>query len=169
MRLNIYFKIIFFLFLFLNCKGKHTEVPTNSNIIPLNKEQHVVVDQSNLFTSLERDSLTFKIIVFEENTTNEIGILTVDSIPAHTNIQNYSTEVANSWGIGKKEKDNGLLITISKFDRKVAISTGLGTEKTISDYECKVIIDSIMIPQFKNENYYEGVNKTLDSLIILWD
>jgi len=45
----------------------------------------------------------------------------------------------------------------------------LGTEKTISDYECKVIIDSQMIPQFKTNNYYKGVNKALDSLFILWD
>ncbi len=71
--------------------------------------------------------------------------------------------------LAQKKKNNGLLITISNHDRKVAISTAIGTEQTISDYECNVIIDSIIIPQFRTNNYYKGVDKALDSLILLWD
>ncbi|WP_179349517.1 TPM domain-containing protein [Winogradskyella pacifica] len=71
--------------------------------------------------------------------------------------------------MAQKKKNNGLLITISNHDRKVAISTAIGTEQTISDYECNVIIDSIIIPQFRTNNYYKGVDKALDSLILLWD
>ncbi|MBC3847346.1 TPM domain-containing protein [Winogradskyella echinorum] len=166
MKKSIYFTISLVFLLCLNCKDNQSEKLLD---LPENKLQFVVVDNSKLFSNIENDSLTHKIIKYEELTTNEIAVLTVDSIPTNTTIQYYSTQVANSWGIGKKEKDNGLLITISKYDRKVAISTGLKTEKTISDHECKVIIDSLMIPQFKNRNYYNGVNKALDSLFILWD
>ena len=161
--------MICFLLLFLNCKDNRSSTTTVSSYIPKNETQAVVVDNSNLFTEVQRDLLSLKIIAYEKETTNEIGILTIDSLTTDENIQRYGTEVANTWGIGKKEKDNGLLITISKYDRKVAISTGLGTEKTISDYECKFIINSVMIPPFKTNNYYEGVNKALDSLCILWD
>jgi len=169
MHLKLYFRIIFFLLLFLNCKDKGSSATTVLSYIPQNEAQAVVVDNSNLFSEVQRDSLSSKILAYEKETSNEIGVLTIDSINTNENIQRYGMTVANKWGIGKKEKDNGLLITISKYDRKVAISTGLGTEKTISDYECKVIIDSQMIPQFKTNNYYKGVNKALDSLFILWD
>ncbi|EPR74964.1 hypothetical protein ADIWIN_0051 [Winogradskyella psychrotolerans RS-3] len=50
----------------------------------------------------------------------------------------------------------------------MAISTGIGTKQTISDYECKVIIDDIMIPEFSTGNYYKGVSKALNSLFTLW-
>ena len=91
------------------------------------------------------------------------------SIPKHIDIMEFGKEVANYWGIGTKEKDNGLLITISRYDRKIAINTGLGTEKTILDYECKIIIDSVMVPQFRKTQYYKGVDKALDALFALWD
>ncbi len=90
-------------------------------------------------------------------------------MPPHTSAQSFGTNIGNSWGIGTKEKDNGLVITISKSDKAVAISTGIGTQQTISDYECKIIIDQLMIPHFKTKNYYKGVDKTIDSLILLWD
>lgn len=158
--------ILAFIILF-GCKdNKNTTV---SSYIPENVNQSVVYDTSNLFTQSERDSLTQKILDFEKQTTNQAAVFTVDSIPENEDILYFSTQVAESWGIGTKEKNNGLLITISKYDREIAISTGLGTEKTISDYKCQMIIDNIMLPEFKSEMYYKGVSKALDSLFLLWD
>lgn len=162
------FKFIVLCFIFLFACKQTQPVSTNSNI-PKNPNQSVVYDASNLFLPSERDSLTTKILQYKKLTTNQAAVLTVDSIPRNEDIQYFSTQVANSWGIGTKEKDNGLLITISKYDKQVAISTGLGTEKTISDYECKVIIENIIVPNFKAKKYYHGVDKALDSLFLLWD
>ncbi len=169
MRLKFILRIILFVLLLSNCKKEQPKTSSTSSHIPLNETQNVVVDLSHLFSEFQRDSLALKIIAYEKETTNQIGILTIDSLATEMNIQRYGTQVANTWGLGKREKDNGLLITISKYNREIAISTGLGTEKTISDYECNVIIDSIMVPRFKTGNYYEGVNKALDSLFTLWD
>ncbi|MDG4714563.1 TPM domain-containing protein [Winogradskyella marincola] len=150
----------------MNCKETKSSIGID---IPENTNQNIVYDTAELFSKTERDSLAYKIIQFEQQTTNQTAILTVDSIPKHMDIMAFGKEVANSWGIGNKEKDNGLLITISRYDRKIAINTGLGTEKTISDYECKIIIDSVMIPQFRKKQYYKGVKKALDALFALWD
>ncbi|WP_178984510.1 TPM domain-containing protein [Winogradskyella helgolandensis] len=169
MRLKLIFPIIIIAFLLSNCKGKQPEITTNYSYIPLNPSQKRVVDVSHLFSNSQQDSLVEKILRYETESTNQIAILTIDSLPPLTTAQGFGTEVGNSWGIGTKEKDNGLIITISKFDKAVAISTGIGTEQTISDYECKLIIDSIIIPQFKINNYYKGVDKALDSLFTLWD
>jgi len=169
MRFKFAFQITLVFFLFLNCKEKQADVETIPSYIPLNASQKRVVDLANLFSNVESDSLTYKIIGYEKRTTNQIAILTIDSLPNTTNIQKFGTEVGQKWGVGTKEKNNGLLITISNYDRKVAISIGSGTEQTISDYDCKVIIDNIMIPKFRTRNYYDGVTKALDSLIMLWD
>lgn len=169
MCLKLAFQIILLLLLFSNCKEKQTDVETIPSHIPLNASQKRVVDLANLFSDAESDSLAYKIIKYETKTTNQVAILTIDSLPINTSIQKFGTEVAEKWGVGAKEKDNGLLITISNYDRNIAISTGTGTEQTISDYECKVIIDRIMVPEFRTGNYYRGVNKALDSLFMLWD
>ena len=169
MRLKLAFQIILLFFLFSNCKEKQNNVETIPSHIPLNTSQKRVVDLAHLFSKVESDSLAYKIIQYETQTTNQIAIITIDSLPKNTNIQKFGTEVGEKWGVGTKQKNNGLLITISNHDRKVAISTAIGTEQTISDYECNVIIDSIMIPQFRTNNYYKGVDKALDSLILLWD
>jgi uncharacterized protein len=169
MRLKFIYKSLILIFLFVNCKEKSIDSPTIPSYIPVNTAQNVVVDLAHLFSASQSDSLASKIIAYEKETTNEVGILTIDSLTTDMDIQRFGTEVANKWGIGKREKNNGLLITISKYNRKISINTGLGTEKTISDYECKVIIDRIMVPRFKAKNYYEGVHKALDSLFILWN
>lgn len=169
MRLKFFFNVIICLFLFIGCKEKSTNIPAIPSYIPANTSQNVVVDLAYLFSKSQRNLLASKIIAYEKETSNEVGILTIDSLTVGIDIQRFGTEVANTWGIGKREKNNGLLITISKYNRKISISTGLGTEKTISDYECRVIIDSIMSPGFKTKNYYEGTNKALDSLFTLWD
>ncbi|SDH97679.1 TPM domain-containing protein [Winogradskyella thalassocola] len=169
MRLKFFFQLTMVCILFLNCKETKTDIETVPSYIPLNPSQERVVDLANLFSNAESDSLAYKIIGYEKRTTNQIAILTIDSLPPNTTIQHFGTEVGENWGVGTKEKDNGLLITISNHDRKIAISTGIGTEQTISDYECKVIIDSIMIPPFRTNNYYKGVDKALDSIMLLWD
>jgi len=169
MSLKHIFKFLIILLLFSSCKGKQPETTGVSSSFPLNESQNRVVDLSNLFLNIEKDSLTQKILQYEEETTNQIAILTIDSIPKNNTIQYYGTQVANSWGVGQKDKNNGLLITISKFDRQIAISTGIGAEQTITDNDCKVIIDQLMIPEFKNQDYYKGVDKAIDSLILLWD
>lgn len=168
MRLKLLFSTLLFLVLLSNCKGKQPESLTTSHI-PKNTSQHVVVDLANLFSDTENDALTEKIIQYEKTSTNQMAVLTIDTLPQQTTIQHFGTDVANSWGVGTREKDNGLLITISKSDRKIVISTGEGTAQTISDSDCKAIIDQLMVPQFKINNYYKGVDKAIDSLIQLWD
>lgn len=109
MRLKFIIRIILFVLLFSSCKENQSETRTISSYIPLNKSQNILVDSSNLFSSLESDSLTKKIIEYEKTSTNEVVILTIDSLPNNTNIQYYSTQVANSWGIGKKVKRKWLI------------------------------------------------------------
>ena len=68
------------------------------------------------------------------------------------------------WGVGQKGEDNGILITLAKDDRMVDINTGYGIEYRITDMMSKRIIDRIMIPEFKTDNYYAGLDKGSDAI-----
>lgn len=166
------FTILFILIIIFSCKIEKNSSTTYNSInhknLPLNERQQVVLDLSFIFDSLETKILSKKIIDFEKSSTNQIVILTTDSIKPYNNIQKYGTDVANYWGLGAKEKDNGLLIVLCNTNRKISISTGYGTEKIITDSICKSIIDNTMIPSFKQNNYFEGVNNALDSIIKKW-
>ena len=127
--------------------------------------QAVVQDYALLFSQVERDSLSNKIIDYENLTTNEICIYTLDSLSKGTNIKVYATHLANRLGVGKKEKNNGLFILLSKKNKHVSIATGYGTKKILTDSICKTIIDNTMITNFIDDEYYCGISSALDSII----
>lgn len=146
-------------------KNKTTEYPH----LPKNESQQVVLDLSHVFTLEESNLLAKKLIDYETLTTNQIVIITIDSITPYNNIQKYASDIGNFWGVGQKENDNGLVIAFSKNLHKVGISTGYGTELIITDSISKSIIDNTMIPLFKNGDYYSGINTSLDSIIAKWN
>lgn len=126
-----------------------------------------VKDYSKIFSKNQLDSLNVKLNQYEDQTTNEIVIITKDSIAE--DIVLYSVNLANEIGIGKKDKNNGLLILFIKNSRQIRISTGLVTEKILADSICQNIIDKQMIPEFKKGNFYKGINDALDKIIIKWE
>lgn len=128
-----------------------------------------VSDFEQIFSLEQRLELEKTLKNYEKESEREIAIVTVNSIEPYLDIASYSMDLANEWGIGKADKDNGLLILISSSLREVRISTGYGTEKKLTDKICKEIIDQMMIPQFKIERYFEGVQSGLSELIKKWD
>ena len=128
----------------------------------------VVQDYSDFFTKAEEHELSEKIIDYQKLTTNQICVYTIDSILDNETILFHATNLANDLGVGTKEKDNGLLILISRYDRKMAIATGYGTEKVITDPIAKIIIEKTIVPKFKDSLYFEGVTMGLDSIIEKW-
>lgn len=127
-----------------------------------------VSDYETIFTKEQIKELTNFIDDYEQKTTREIAIVTVKSIEPYTDIANYATDLSNEWGIGKATKKNGLLILVSKNLRKVRISTGLETEKIITDSICLTVLNETIIPEFKKDAYYKGVKNGLIELIKYW-
>jgi uncharacterized protein len=76
-------------------------------------------------------------------------------------------EISQHWGVGTKEKNNGVTIVFSKTLREVRISTGLGLEQKLTDAMCKKVIDELMIPRFKEGNYAQGITDGLKEVIRL--
>lgn len=161
--------VLITLLLFFSCKGNKT-ITQDFNGLPRNDSQVPITDFSNLFTPKESYSLSKKLIDYESSSTNQIAIITINSItPNYLDIQEFASEIGDFWGVGQKEKDNGLVIAICIPEKAVGISTGYGTEKILTDSICKNIIDYTMIPFFKKEKYFEGVDRALDSIFSKWN
>ena len=125
-----------------------------------------ITDFENLFTDEEQFQLDSTISKFEKETTIEIAIITIDTIfVAKADFENFTLHIANQWGVGKKEKDNGILIGISKGYRIIRIENGYGNEKFLSDDETKQIIENYFIPDFKNADYFKGTMNGLKEIM----
>lgn len=125
-------------------------------------------DYEDLYSNDEQIKLDSIISKFELETTIEIAIVTIDTTKTTKDkFDDLSLHIAKTWGVGKKYKDNGVLIAISKGYRQIRIQNGNGIEKVLSNDETKEIIDKYFIPEFKKGNYYEGTLKGLTELIKL--
>lgn len=92
----------------------------------------------------------------EKETTCEIAVAVINSLENAT-IEEYALKLFEKWGIGKKEKDNGILLLVAINDHKLRIEVGYGLEETVTDIEAKEIIDEVIVPPFKNGDYNTGI------------
>lgn len=127
-----------------------------------------VNDFEKVFTDYQLTSLELILNDYKRKTSNEIVIVTVPSIEPYNNFDEYSIDLSNYWGVGEKEKDNGLTVIFSKTTRMIRISTGKGTEKILSDSFCQEIIDKIIIPNFKKGHYYNAIHESVNLLTEKW-
>src|SRR5690606_33886752 len=105
----------------------------------------------------ETKTLDSLVSAFELKTTVEIGVVTLSSTMVNEkDFEDYSLVMMRIWGIGKKGKNNGILIAISPTLRQMRIQNGYGIENILSDAETKNIVDNFFIPKFKEGKYFDG-------------
>lgn len=123
-----------------------------------------VNDFAKMMTSGERSALEAKLRGYKEGTGNEITVVTIESLGGQT-IEQYSIELAEKWGVGKKGQDNGVVLLVSKEDRKLRIEVGYGLEGVLTDAASKIIIEREIVPRFKQEKFADGINSGVDAII----
>jgi uncharacterized protein len=94
----------------------------------------------------------------------QVVVLTIPSLQGES-LEEYSIKTAQAWGIGQKGKDNGVLLLVSKGDRKVRIEVGYGLEGKLTDALSGRIIDHAIIPSFKTGNFDAGVEAGVSAII----
>lgn len=115
-----------------------------------------VNDFANVLAPQTKEQLNNLIADVEKQTTAEIAVVTVESTAPLTPKQ-YATELLNRWKVGKKGKDNGVLILLAVKDRRIEIETGYGVEGILPDGKVGEIIRTYMVPYFKNNRWGEGL------------
>jgi len=116
-----------------------------------------VFDYEHVLDSSQIKQLTELYLNHEKKTTNQIALITTPDFGNDSTIEAYSRRMFNLMGIGVKDINNGVLIVYSGTNRQGRISTGYGTEKVLTYEIAQNIIDSIMIPQFKNGKAFLGI------------
>lgn len=114
-----------------------------------------VSDFAGLYSSEFKSKLESDLSSLEKQTGSEVAVVTIKSLEG-MDIESYAVGLFEKWKIGKKDKDNGLLLLTAKDDRKIRIEVGYGLEPYITDGRAGEIIRSQMTPEFKNENYEGG-------------
>jgi len=127
------------------------------------KEQTSVYDYINLLSSSEKNNLEQKLIRYSDTTSTQIVVVIISSTQGE-NIAYLGANWLTKWGIGQADKDNGILITLAKNDRKINISTGYGVEHFLTDAMSRRIIERDIIPYFKSNDYPGGINRGVDAI-----
>ena len=107
-----------------------------------------VNDFAGLLTPAERQTLEQKLQSFEQQSGNQIAVVTISALGDDT-IENYAVALFKEWGIGSKQHDNGILLLVARDDREVRIEVGYGLEGALPDALSHTIIQTILIPAFK--------------------
>ena len=107
-----------------------------------------VNDNAQILSEATRNSLIEKLKEHEIRTTNQVVILTVPSLEDES-IEDYAYKVFNEWKLGKKDKNNGILIVVVPNERRMRIEVGYGLEGTLPDILASRIIQNIMAPCFR--------------------
>jgi uncharacterized protein len=155
-------KILFHIFLLYIVLGAiHAqELPEPPN------PPRLVNDFADMLTAYEENQLESRLVNYNDTTSTQIAIVIIRSLQGY-DIFEYAQALAQKWQIGQQSKNNGLLILISKEDRKIRIHTGYGLEEYLPDIKSKHIINEILTPNFKEGKYAQGLNLALDVIFDL--
>lgn len=141
----------------------------SSFIKDLPKPARVVNDFGNFLSSGERNSLEKELISYRKKSGNAIVIIILSTLTDHKtgttwSVEETSLQYFSKWGIGDKNKNNGVLLLVSKEPRRVRITTGTGVENKLSDNECQRIIDKTIVPNFKTGMFYTGLREGVNDI-----
>lgn len=126
----------------------------------------LVNDLAGMMSKDEADIIENKLVAFDDSTSIQIAVVTVTSLDGYP-IDDYAFKLAEQWGIGQKETSNGVLLLISKNERKMFIATGYGMEGIMPDALCKRIITNDITPPFKRQQYFEGIDEGTTQMMLL--
>lgn len=138
--------------------GLNQSVLAQFDIPPKPKFQTSVYDYIDLLQTHQKKDLERKLIKYSDTTSTQIVVAIISSTKGE-NINYLGANWLTEWGIGQKGKDNGILIILAKDDRKIGINTGYGVEHLLTDAMSKRIIERDIIPFFKRNDYYGGLNR----------
>lgn len=125
--------------------------------------QTSVYDYINLLPTSKKNDLKQKLINYSDSTSTQI-VIAIISTTKGENIGLLTPRWAHKWGIGQEKEDNGVFILLAKDDRNIWISPGYGVEHKLTAGTVGEITRNIIIPEFKQGDYYNGLDKASDAI-----
>lgn len=133
------------------------------DVLPKPNPPRLVNDVAGVLSAEQIDILERKLVALDDSTSNQMVVVLIKTLGDYA-IEDYSVKLFREWGIGDKKRNNGILILASIDDRKIWITTGTGLEGAIPDITASSIYRNEMVPQFKEQNYYRGIDNAINAL-----
>lgn len=115
-----------------------------------------IVDNAGLLSADDRAAIEGELRALEEKSTDQLVLVTVPSLGGYE-IEDYGYQLGRHWGIGQKDKDNGVLLIVAPTERKVRIEVGRGLEPIVTDLMSRIIIENAILPEFRRGNFAAGI------------
>jgi uncharacterized protein len=123
-----------------------------------------VTDRTATLTDEQKSALEQTLRSFEARKGSQVAVLIVPSTAPET-IEQFALRVAEQWKPGRKNVDDGALLVVAKDDRTLRIEVGYGLEGALTDAACKRIISEIIVPRFRQEDFYGGIAAGVDRIL----
>jgi len=123
-----------------------------------------VHDEANVLSADTKASLEYILENERDSSSNQIAVLIVPSLNGES-LEDISFRVAEAWQLGKKDKDNGVLLFIAVDDKKMRIEVGYGLEGALTDALSSRIIRNEIAPRFRDGDYNGGVRAGVAAII----
>lgn len=131
-----------------------------------------VMDMAGLLTAAQKAALENVLQTYEGRTGNQIAVLLIDSSAPEV-IEQYSIRVADAWKLGRKGIDDGVILVVAKNNpkdlRRLRIEAGRGVQGTVTDAQSKRILQDVIAPHFRQNDYYAGLAAGVTALTALLD
>ncbi len=155
--------LLAFIILLANVVAQTSGIPAKPN------PPRLVNDFANFLSPNEQNYLERKLVLINDSSSVQIVVLVLKTL--ENDINALGPDIIKEWGIGQAGKDNGILLIIKpkagNEKGQIAISTGYGMEAIITDAISKQIIDRVIVPAFKNGQYYQGIDEAVNTIYAL--
>jgi len=122
-----------------------------------------VVDEAGMLSAAAKQRIEAKLADLEKQTGGQVAVLVVPSLDGEP-LEDYTVRVAQTWKLGQKGKDNGVLLFISRDDRKMRIEVGYGLEPKLTDLQSHQILDEVIRTRFQQGDFDGGVEQGVDAI-----
>lgn len=123
-----------------------------------------VTDRADMISAATEQTLERTLAELDRTDSTQIAVLTIPSLEGE-NLEQFSMRVAETWKVGQKGTDNGVILLVSKNDRKIRIEVGYGLEGVLTDVMAGSIIDNVITPYFKTNDYNGGFTQGVNEII----
>lgn len=123
-----------------------------------------VVDEAGILSPQVESELSAQLAAHEQATTNQVVVVTLKSLQGYA-IDDYGYQLGRHWAIGQKGKNNGVLLIVAPTERKLRIEVGYGLEGTLTDALSRDIIERVIKPPFRQQNYEQGIRAGVGAIL----
>ena len=124
-----------------------------------------VTDQAKLLSAADAKKLEGGLRKYADNTGTQVVIVTVPSLNG-TSAASYARQLGTAWGVGQRDKNNGIVVLLSDKDHQMSIEAGSGLRSAITPELTKRVMSQDMAPSFKQGNYFAGLRKGLNTIML---